>query len=101
MALDLSRRAKAAVSLEEVRRLASLSRLTMTRPEEERMRDDLSSILDYFRVVDGVGGTAPAARLTEEAQLLRPDEVKPSDPEGVLRGVPHKKGRLVRAPRVF
>lgn len=32
---------------------------------------------------------------------MRPDEVRPSDPEGVLRGVPKKRGRLVRAPRVF
>ncbi|MDA4113464.1 MAG: aspartyl/glutamyl-tRNA amidotransferase subunit C [Thaumarchaeota archaeon] len=97
----MSRKPEAGVSLEEVRRLASLSRLTMTRPEEERLREELSSILDYFRVVDGVSGHIETGRLAEEAALLRPDEVRPSDPEGVLRGVPHKKGRLVRAPRVF
>ena len=98
---ELSRKAVSTVSLEEVRRLASLSRLTMTRPEEERMREDLSAILDYFHVVDGVSGHTAAVRLSEDAASLRPDEVRPSDPEGVLRGVPHKKGRLVRAPRVF
>ena len=97
----MSPKTASSVSLEEVRRLASLSRLTMTRPEEERMRDDLSAILDYFRVVDGVSGHAAAVRLTEDAALLRPDEVRPSDSEGALRGVPHRKGRLVRAPRVF
>jgi len=97
----LSPRPKAAVTLEEVRRLASLSRLTMTRPEEERLREELSSILEYFRTVDGVEGTGNAVRLIQGTSDLRPDETRPSDPEGVLRGVPRKKGRLVRAPRVF
>jgi aspartyl/glutamyl-tRNA(Asn/Gln) amidotransferase C subunit len=97
----LSRRAKTAVSSEEVARLARLSRLTMTRPEEERLRGELSSILEYFRVVDGVGTPKAETRLKQDASSLRTDEVKPSDPEGVLRGVPHKKGRLVKAPRVF
>ncbi len=98
---DLSPRPKAAVTLEEVKRLASLSRLTMTRPEEERLREELSSILEYFRVVDGVAGTGETNRTIEDTSALRPDEVGPSDPDGVLRGVPRKKGRLVRAPRVF
>jgi aspartyl/glutamyl-tRNA(Asn/Gln) amidotransferase C subunit len=97
----LSRRAKAAVSLEEVRRLATLSKLTLTRPEEEQMKEDLSSILTYFKVVDGVTGISSSSRLKQEAALLRADEVKASDPDGALRGVPRKKGRLVRAPRVF
>jgi aspartyl/glutamyl-tRNA(Asn/Gln) amidotransferase C subunit len=97
----LSRRAKAAVSLEQVRRLATLSKLTLTRSEEEQMKDDLSSILTYFKVVDGVAGVSSPSRLKTEAALLRADEVKASDPDGALRGVPRRKGRLVRAPRVF
>lgn len=97
----MSPRPKDAVTLEEVRRLASLSRLTLTRPEEERLREELSSILDYFKVVDGVAGAGNGVRMIQATSDLRPDEVRPSDPEGVLRGVPRRKGRLVRAPRVF
>ncbi len=52
----MSHSTKSTVTLEEVRRLAGLSKLSMTRQEEERLREELSSILDYFRVVDGVPG---------------------------------------------
>jgi len=99
--LSLAHKTRAAVSIEEVRRLASLSKLFLTRVEEERTRDELSSILDYFRVVDEVAGPGARSGIAQEAAGLRADEVKPSDPDGVLRGVPHRKGRLVRAPRVF
>ena len=97
----MSRRTRTTVTPEEVRRLASLSKLSMTRQEEERLREELSSILDYFRVVDGVPATGGGVRQRQSAETLREDEVRPSDPEGVLGGVPRKKGRLVKAPRVF
>ena len=97
----MSRRTRTTVTPEEVRRLASLSKLSMTRQEEERLREELSSILDYFRVVDGVPATGDQVRQKQSAEGLREDEVRPSDPEGVLGGVPRRKGRLVRAPRVF
>lgn len=87
--------------MDDVRRLASLSRLTITRPEEERLRKELSSILEYFRIVDGVSGPQGRAVLKQDAWTLRRDEPGSSDSEGVLKGVPHKRGRLVRAPRVF
>lgn len=50
----MSHRAKTAVSEEEVRRLASLSKLNMTGVEEGKLREELSSIVEYFHVVDAV-----------------------------------------------
>lgn len=97
----MSRKRATSVSAEDVRRLASLSRLNLTGAEVETLKGELSSILGYFRVVDSVPGSAPPARKAVAPESLRPDEAKPSDPEGVLRGVPRKRGRLVRAPRVF
>jgi aspartyl/glutamyl-tRNA(Asn/Gln) amidotransferase C subunit len=97
----LSRRAKTAVTPEEVRRLAALSKLEMTRAEEDAVREDISSILEYFRIVDSVPGSGGVPSRSLEPAELRRDEVGPSDPEGVLKGVRHRKGRLVRAPRVF
>jgi aspartyl/glutamyl-tRNA(Asn/Gln) amidotransferase C subunit len=94
-------KAKTKITAEEVRRLGELSRLAMSPSEEEALREQLSSIIDYFRVVDGVEDSFRIDRTTVEASDLREDEVGPSDPEGVLRGVPQKKGRLVKAPRVF
>lgn len=90
----------AAITLDDVRRLAGLSRLTISASDEEKLIREFSAILDYFRVVDEVVATVetPAAR---GPNVVRPDVPAPSDPEGVLKGVPRRKGRLVRAPRVF
>jgi aspartyl/glutamyl-tRNA(Asn/Gln) amidotransferase C subunit len=89
------------ISLEEIRRLGDLAKLSMTAEEEERLRTELSSILDYFRAVDRVSDETTIFSLTEQAGELRPDEARPSDPKGVFKGVPQKKGRFVKAPRVF
>jgi len=91
---------RAAMTLDQVRRLASLSRLTLSASEEERLTGEFSSILEYFRVVDKVGN-AVAHDAQPNENVFRPDEVAPSDPEGVLEGVPRRRGRFVRAPRVF
>jgi len=73
----------------------------VTRAEEARLKEELSTILEYFRTVDGTRGSDSPAVPSVEPSELRRDEARPSDGEGVLKGVPRKKGRLVRAPRVF
>jgi aspartyl/glutamyl-tRNA(Asn/Gln) amidotransferase C subunit len=102
----LSRRPKApkspSVDLRQVQRLADLSRLSLAPQEAERLRAELSSILGYFAVLDN-------AKLTKGLPLQEPvtegapreDVVRPSNPDEILAGVPQKKGRYVRAPRVF
>jgi aspartyl/glutamyl-tRNA(Asn/Gln) amidotransferase C subunit len=93
------------IGREEIRRLANLARISMSssQEEEERMREDISSILGYFHTIDGI---EDATQVDDDATSLkvtdlRDDEVVPSDPDKLLKGVPHRKGRLVRAPRVF
>jgi aspartyl/glutamyl-tRNA(Asn/Gln) amidotransferase C subunit len=88
------------MTLDQVRRLASLSRLTLSASEEQRLIGEFSSILEYFGVVDRVGD-ATTPEKSSGANVVRPDEIAPSDPEGVLKCVPRRRGRLVRAPRVF
>jgi aspartyl-tRNA(Asn)/glutamyl-tRNA(Gln) amidotransferase subunit C len=94
-------KSKTKITSEQVRRLGNLAKLNLSAPEEERLRGELSSILDYFEVIDQVRENVAIDQLSEDAANLRPDEVRPSDPEGVLRGVPQRKGRFVKAPRVF
>lgn len=89
------------VNLRQVERLADLSRLSLEREEAERLRRELSSILDYFNTLDKVDLPESAAAQQSDEDGLRPDEVRPSTPQEILRGVPRKKGRYVRAPRVF
>jgi len=90
------------VDLRQVQRLADLSRLSLGPQEAERMRTELSSILGYFPVLDKADLTKdlpPQRPVTEGAQ--REDAVRPSNPDEILAGVPLRKGRYVRAPRVF
>jgi aspartyl-tRNA(Asn)/glutamyl-tRNA(Gln) amidotransferase subunit C len=96
----LSRRPKkAAVDLDQITRLSDLSRLSLSPSEAQRMERELSSVLEYFAVIDKaeVGDVAPSTQRGEG----RPDVVGPSPADEILAGVPQKKGRLVRAPKVF
>jgi len=103
---DLSRRPRARkspfVDIHQVQRLADLSRLSLAPQEAERLRGEISSILEYFAVLDKVilaKGLPLDESVTEGAQ--REDAVRPSNPDEILAGVPQRKGRYVRAPRVF
>ena len=92
---------KMTITPAEVRRLGELSRLNIGAGDEEKLREQLSSIIDYFRVVDGISDDVKLGRSYVEPSELRGDDAAASDPDGVLRGVPQKKGRLVKAPWVF
>ena len=90
---------KSKITAEQVRRLGELAKVNVPAADEGRLREELEAVLDYFDIVDKVKGEA--VEEVGPAPRLRPDEVQPSEPAGVVRGVPQKKGRLVRAPRVF
>ena len=90
------------MDLRQVERLADLSRLSLGPQEAERMRGELSSILGYFATLDKVEvSKSPAPQGTLQEGVLREDVVRPSTPDEILPGVPQRKGRYVRAPRVF
>ena len=102
----MSRRPKTlkppSVDLRQVQRLADLSRLSVGPQEAERLGSELTSILGYFAVLDKANLTKDVTLHesgTEGAQ--REDVVRPSNPDEILAGVPQRKGRYVRAPRVF
>jgi aspartyl/glutamyl-tRNA(Asn/Gln) amidotransferase C subunit len=90
------------VDLRQVERLADLSRLSLGPQEAERLRGELSSVLEYFAALEkvDVSGVATGADAPREGGL-REDVVRPSMPAEILEGVPQRKGRYVRAPRVF
>jgi aspartyl-tRNA(Asn)/glutamyl-tRNA(Gln) amidotransferase subunit C len=90
------------VDLPQVERLADLARLSLGPQEAERLRGELSSILEYFAALGkvDVSGVADGAGASREGGL-REDVVRPSMPAEILEGVPQRKGRYVRAPRVF
>jgi aspartyl-tRNA(Asn)/glutamyl-tRNA(Gln) amidotransferase subunit C len=102
----LSRRPRSpktpSVDLRQVERLADLSRLSLSQPEAERLRGELTSILDYFAALDraDISKSPPAPEASHDGGL-REDVVRPSTPDAILQGVPQKKERYVKAPRVF
>jgi len=89
------------VDARQVERLAELSRLSLGKEEAERLRGELSSILGYFATLDKVDLSAVVQGRETTSGSLREDQVRPSIPEEILQGVPQRKGRYVRAPRVF
>lgn len=92
----------ASVDARQVDRLADLSRLSLTPQEADRLRGELATILDYFAALKDVDlSAAPQEPSAEERPWEREDVVAPSTPDEVLKGVPEKRGRYVRAPRVF
>ena len=90
---------KSKITAEQVQRLGELAKLNIDPAEEDNLREELSAVLEYFDLVDKVAGEAGDDHAMPPR--MRPDEVQPSEPTAVMKGVPQRKGRLVKAPRVF
>jgi aspartyl-tRNA(Asn)/glutamyl-tRNA(Gln) amidotransferase subunit C len=93
-----------ALTLDEVRHVARLARLRLNEAELEEMREQLSSILDYFDMLQEVDvtGVSPTAQVTDVVNVVRRDEVRPSLPvEEALAGAPHREGNYFKVKPVF
>lgn len=89
------------IGAREVERLAGLARLSLSSSEIQEFGTDISSILDYFATLDKVDVSKAPEPSSASADGLRDDVVEPSKAEEILDGVPQRKDRYVRAPRVF
>ena len=65
---------------EEVRHIARLARLGVTEAEVERLRDQLSTILEHFAGLNAFDteGVPPTAQSFDLANVEREDEPRPS-----------------------
>ncbi len=92
------------LSREEVLHIARLARLGLTEDEVDRMREQLSNILDNFEVLKRVDTTdvPPTAQPIALQNVMRDDEVAPSLPAGeVLANAPRKEGEFFRVRAVL
>ena len=92
------------LSREEVLHIAQLARLGLTGDDETRFQDQLSNILEYFRILEQVDteGVAPTAQSIPLQNVMRPDEVKPCLPrEDVLANAPRQEGDYIRVKAVL
>ena len=95
----------AKLSRDDVLKLAALSKLRLTDEEVERLRGELSEILDYVEQLDKVdtSGLEPTYQVTGLKNVMRPDEVKDYGykTEDLLKNAPAVQDNQFKVKRVL
>jgi aspartyl-tRNA(Asn)/glutamyl-tRNA(Gln) amidotransferase subunit C len=92
------------LSVEDVRNVARLARLSMDEAKLARLTPQLESILEYVAKIGEVDvtGVPPMAHALPLSNVLREDVVEPSLPiEKVLQNAPQTDGRFFKVPKVI
>jgi aspartyl-tRNA(Asn)/glutamyl-tRNA(Gln) amidotransferase subunit C len=93
-----------ALTTAEVEHVAHLARLRLSDEELEKMRTDLSAILDHIDMLKevDVSDVAPTAQVTDLFNIMREDAVRPSLPrEDVLANAPDQRDGMFRVKAIF
>ncbi|MCP3101922.1 Asp-tRNA(Asn)/Glu-tRNA(Gln) amidotransferase subunit GatC [Myxococcus sp. K15C18031901] len=93
-----------ALTLEQVRHVATLARLALTPEEEQRFATQLSAVLDAVAQLQSVDveTVEPTSHATLAASLLREDVARPSlPPEKSLANAPAKVGTSFAVPKII
>ena len=93
-----------ALSEEEVRHVAWLSRLELTDDEVRLYARQLGKILEYVEMLKRVdtSDVEPMITATVEGNVFRPDQPRPGLPrEEALQAAPEQDGEYFRVPRVI
>jgi aspartyl-tRNA(Asn)/glutamyl-tRNA(Gln) amidotransferase subunit C len=92
------------ISRADVEHVARLARLSLDDAELERMREQLTSILQYIdklRALD-TDAVEPTAHAVPLVNVMREDEVEPCFPrEEMLANAPDRAGEFFRVPRII
>ena len=89
---------------EQVEHVALLCRLALTDQEVERMREQLSSILEHVNRLREVDTSAipPTASVLDLRNVMRPDRSRPSWPaDDMLANAPDREGDLFRVRAIL
>jgi aspartyl-tRNA(Asn)/glutamyl-tRNA(Gln) amidotransferase subunit C len=81
------------LTIADVEHVAALARLGLTGEEKERMRDQLSVILESIATLEefDTSSVPPTAQVIDVVNVMRDDEVRPSLPvEVVLANAPRQ-----------
>jgi aspartyl-tRNA(Asn)/glutamyl-tRNA(Gln) amidotransferase subunit C len=92
------------LTVEQVRHVATLARLSLTPEEEERYATQLSAILDAVAQLQelDVSGVEPTSHASLTSSLLREDATRPSlPPEKALANAPAKVGSSFAVPKIL
>lgn len=92
------------IDRKDVEHVARLARLALSEPELERMRVELTAILEYIeklRAVD-VEGVEPTSHAVPLVNVMREDEVEPGvDREAMMANAPDRVAEFFRVPRII
>ena len=92
------------LDLATVEHVAALARLGLTPEELERMREQLSSVLEHISMLEDVdtNDIPPTAQVIELESVMREDEVRPSLPRDlVLLNAPRQEDGYFRVNAVL
>jgi aspartyl-tRNA(Asn)/glutamyl-tRNA(Gln) amidotransferase subunit C len=92
------------LSLEQVRHVAALSRLALTREEEEQYRVQLQAVLDAAAALDALDlkDVPPTAQVNlTESPLRRDVPVEPLGIDQALKNAPDRVGSSFAVPKVI
>ena len=93
------------ITLEEIEKLANLSRIAVTSEEKEQLRKDMESILCYVEQVNKVS----ADLVLEQEELLLCNVMRSDDSphesgiftETLLRAAPQREGNYIRVKKIL
>jgi aspartyl-tRNA(Asn)/glutamyl-tRNA(Gln) amidotransferase subunit C len=92
------------LTLTEVEHVARLARMRLSTEELERMRIQLSAVLDYVNTLQEVDvtGVEPTAQVTGLTSLMRDDTPHPAlSREQVLANAPDQRDGMFRVRAIF
>ncbi len=92
------------ITSDEVRHLSVLARVGMTDDEVDRMRDEMSHILDNIDVLNQVDteGVEPTGHSVDVDSVMREDEARPSSSvDDVMANAPNREEDHIRVRAVL
>ncbi len=92
------------ISLDEVKKIAKLSRLKITESEAEKFSVQLSAILEYASKLNELNtdDVQPASHSIEMKNALRIDTVKQSlQREKIMQNAPHNENGFYQVPKII
>ena len=92
------------LTTEDVEHIAALARLSLSEADKERLREQLSRILDYFQALQQIDteGVPPTAQSIDLENVMRDDEPGAPCPRNlVLANAPWEEDGLFRIKAVL
>ena len=90
------------ISLKEVRHIAALARLSISKKEEEKFKKDLSAILDYIEKLKKVdiSETKETSHPLSVKNVFRKDEAEKSN-HNLLSSAPETKDNYIKVKSIL